>query len=74
MYLKILATPGARKELVEEVASDTWRVSVRQPPSRNLANIRIRQIVAERLGVPFTQVRILTGHRGRSKIISVTNQ
>ncbi len=63
MYLKILATPSARKERVEEMENGILHISVREPASQNHANTRVRQIIAERLQVPVSQVRILTGHR-----------
>lgn len=70
MYLKVFVTPGARKEAVEEVG-DTLRIAVREPAEQNRANMRVRELVALRLGLPFGKVRILTGHRSRSKMMSI---
>lgn len=74
MYLKVIVTPGARKERIEEKDSETLYISVREKASRNCANTRIREILAERLGVALTQVRILTGHHSRSKMISISTR
>lgn len=71
MYIKALVTPGARKERLEEKAPDTFLVSVREPAERNLANTRVRELLAARFSVPVSQVRILTGHRGSSKMIAI---
>jgi len=71
MYLKVFVTPGARQEKVEE-RGETLAISVREPASGNRANDRVREIIAQRQGVPLGKVRILTGHRSRAKIISVT--
>lgn len=71
MYLKVLVTPGARKETVEE-KGETLVISVREPAERNLANTRVRELVALRFGTPIGSVRILTGHHSRVKMISVT--
>ena len=71
MYLKVFVTPGARQEKVEE-RGETIAISVREPASGNRANDRVREIIAQRQGVPLGKVRILTGHRSRAKIISVT--
>lgn len=74
MYIKVFVTPGAKKEKVEE-KGDTLAISVREPASGNRANDRVREIVALREGVAVGKVRILTGHRSRSKMVSVaTNQ
>jgi len=71
MYLKVLVTPGARKETVEE-KGDTLSIAVREPAQGNLANTRVRELVALRFQQPIGSVRILTGHRSRVKMISVT--
>jgi len=71
MYIKVLVTPGARKEKIEEKDNDALVVSVREPASGNHANKRVREIIAERKGVSVAQVRILTGHHSRVKMISV---
>jgi len=70
MYLKVIVTPGARREKVEE-KGETLLISVREPASGNRANTRVREIVAARVGKPVGKVRILTGHRSRVKMISI---
>ncbi|HUY62223.1 MAG TPA: DUF167 domain-containing protein [Candidatus Paceibacterota bacterium] len=72
MYLKVFVTPGARRERVEE-KDDILVVAVREPAAGNRANKRVREIVATRSSVPVGRVRILTGHRSRSKIVSIDN-
>ena len=72
MYIRVFVTPGARRENVEE-DGDTLVLAVREPATANRANTRVREIIALREGVPFGNVRILTGHRSRVKMISVIN-
>jgi len=72
MYIKVLVTPGAKREKVEE-KGETLLVSVREPASGNHANTRVREIVAMRVGKPLAKVRILTGHRSRAKMISIND-
>ena len=71
MYIKVFVTPDAKKEKVEE-KGETLLISVREPASQNLANTRVRELVASRLRIGVEKVRILTGHRSRAKMISVT--
>ncbi len=71
MYIKVLVTPGARREKVEE-KGEALVVSVREPASGNRANDRVREIIAMRVGKPLGSVRILTGHRSRVKMISIS--
>lgn len=72
MYIKVFVTPGAKREKVEE-KGETLLISVREPASGNRANDRVREILAERFGKPFGKVRILTGHRSRGKMVSITS-
>ena len=71
VYIKVFVTPGARKEKVEE-KRETLLISVKEPALGNCANDRVREIIAERFGALVGNVRILTGHRSRGKMVSVT--
>ncbi len=71
MYIKVFVIPGARKERVEEKEDGVFIISVRENASGNCANTRIREIIAYKKGVPVANVRILTGHHSRGKMISV---
>lgn len=71
MYLKIRAVPGAKKDLIEVLSTDTWKVSVRAPAERNLANQRIIELVAGKLGLPSKQIRLVSGHQSPNKILSL---
>ena len=71
MFIKVFVTPGAKKEKVEK-KGDALAISVREPAVQNFANTRVRELVAARFKAPVGNVRILTGHRSRAKMISVT--
>ena len=71
MYVRVNATPEAKKEHVERLASDRYAISVREPAERNLANGRIRELLARELGVLEGAVKLVSGHRSRHKIFSV---
>ncbi len=72
MYIKVLVTPGAKRERVEE-KGEALVISVREPASGNRANNRVREIVAMRVARPLGKVRILTGHRSRVKMVSISS-
>lgn len=71
MYLKVTAITGAKKENLVKKKEDHFVISVREKPERNLANIRIRELVAIELNVALGAVRILNGHHERGKILSI---
>ncbi len=72
MFIKVFVTPGAKKEKVEE-KGETLAIAVREPAMGNRANDRVREIIAERVGAPLGKVRILTGHRSRAKMVSISS-
>lgn len=72
MFIKVLVTPGARKETVSQM-DESLVISVREPAEGNRANTRVREIIALRHKVPLTKVRILTGHHSRSKMVSISS-
>lgn len=68
----VWARPGSR---VEQIVWDPWRdrwvVHCREPAQGGRANEAILRLLAERLGVPSSSVRYLTGHRSSSKWVEV---
>ncbi|OGG62290.1 hypothetical protein A3I46_03630 [Candidatus Kaiserbacteria bacterium RIFCSPLOWO2_02_FULL_54_13] len=72
MYIKVFVTPGAKREKVGE-KNDALVISVREPASNNMANTRVREIIAMRVGKPVGKVRILTGHSSRVKMVSIND-
>jgi uncharacterized protein YggU (UPF0235/DUF167 family) len=71
-YIKVFVTPGAKKDKVE-TKGETLLIATREPASGNRANLRVRELVAEHLSKPLSHVRILTGHRSRGKMISISS-
>lgn len=73
MFLKVFVTPDAKKERVEE-KDGILLIAVKEPAERNQANKRVRELVATRLGIPVSKVRIMSGHRSRGKMLSITTE
>lgn len=71
MYITVMVTAGARREVVEKVSDNVFEISVREPAQHNLANKRVVELIARAFTVPTHHTRIISGHRSRKKIISV---
>lgn len=71
MFVHVTVTPGAKKERVTKSASGRYTIEVREEAERNLANERVRVLVARECGVVVGAVRIIAGHRSRTKVMSV---
>ena len=71
MYIKVRVLAGAKKEAFVVEKPDHFKISVRQKAERNEANTRVRELVAEHLGVPLASVRIINGHHSPQKLLSI---
>lgn len=70
-YIKVWVNPGSKKEKLENIDATTYEISVKQPAERNLANIRIKELLALELKIPVQKIRMISGHRSGSKIFSI---
>ena len=71
MQITIRVFPKAKKRSVRKTGSGEYEVSVKSPPERNEANEETLGLITEHLGVPRENMRIVTGHRKRKKIIEL---
>lgn len=71
MYVKVRVVAGMRKEKIKKVDDVTFEMTVKEPAERNLANKRIRTILAQEYNTEEGKVRIVTGHHSQSKIFDV---
>lgn len=70
--VRVHVFPDASKERWIVRDNLTFEAYVREPAQHNLANVRVRGLVARHFSVPLTAVRQSTGHQSRSKLFLVT--
>lgn len=71
MYVHARVRAGAKKEEVEDAGDNRLRIAVREPAEQNLANRRVIGPVARHYRAVPGKVRLVSGHRSPSKILSV---
>lgn len=71
VYIKVRVRAGAKEESISLVKEGEFQVAVRQKAERNMANTRVRELVAAHCGVPVAKIRIVSGHHSPSKIFSL---
>jgi len=64
--------PNAKKERVTKLADLRFEIRVKEPAERNLANHRVRELLADHFGVTKGDVQLVTGHHSRVKMFDVT--
>lgn len=68
MYIKVKVIPKAKKEQFEQIDTDTFRIAVREPAERNMANTRVQELIAHHFKIPTKAARIIGGHRTPAKL------
>lgn len=67
----VRVSPRARRDSIEGVAGGALRVRVAAPPLEDRANEALRRLLAERLNIARTAVRIVGGEHSRLKRVEV---
>ena len=71
MYVKVHVYAGMKKESVTKLKDNTYEIVTKAPAERNLANQKVREVIAEAYRVSIQQVRIVNGHHNPSKLLEV---
>ena len=71
MYIKVKATPGAKKESFVQKNVTTFEIKVKEPARMNLANKRIIELIAAHFKKTIEKVRMVNGHRHSSKLLYI---
>lgn len=70
-YIHLKVTTGAKKESWRKKSEDHFLVSVKEKAERNMANVRVLELVAEHFAVSINKVRIVNGHHHPSKLLII---
>ena len=69
--LEVRVQPRAKRNALEAVEGRALKAYVTAPPEGGKANDALVALVAKALGVAKGRVRIVRGHRGRNKLVSI---
>lgn len=73
MYVSVHVSAGSKRESVESLTKGRLKISVKEPAERNLANRRVRELVARHFLVPLNKVRLISGHTSPAKIFDIAD-
>lgn len=71
MYVHVRVMANAKREEFIVKKNDSFVVRVKERAEQNMANTRVRELVALHFSVPVAAVRIVNGHHEPSKLLSV---
>ncbi|MHC4481572.1 MAG: DUF167 domain-containing protein [Planctomycetota bacterium] len=69
--MALQVVPGAGRDRLYGEHGGRLKLSVSAPPERGKANRAVRRLLAARLGVNPSQIRILSGHNSRLKEVLI---
>ncbi len=72
MMLQVHVQPGARSEGLVRWEGDVLYLRVKAPPREGRANAAVERLLAGRLGMAPSAVRVVRGASGRIKLVEVT--
>jgi len=71
MYIKVRVYPKSKKEEFIQISPNRFEIKVKEKAERNIANLRIREILAENFETELGNVKIVNGHHSPLKLISI---
>ena len=74
MYVRVAVYPGSKKESVTEQGPHRYEIKVKEPAERNLANKRVKEILASHYKTTESKVRLVSGHQNSRKIFAVPDE
>jgi uncharacterized protein len=71
IILSVRVAPRSSRNAIEGEHQGALRIRLTAPPSDDRANGSLRRVLAERLNVPISAVRIVAGEKSRSKRVEI---
>ncbi|HHT9131442.1 MAG TPA: DUF167 domain-containing protein [Candidatus Tripitaka californicus] len=71
MILHVRAQPGARKDAIVGERADSLKVRITAPPEKGKANEAIVRLLAEKLGLKKSAIRVISGETSRDKRVLI---
>jgi uncharacterized protein (TIGR00251 family) len=68
----VRVSPRASRDAIEGEHAGSLKVRLTAPPIEDRANESLRRLLAQRLAVPLSAVRIVAGEKSRTKRIAIS--
>lgn len=69
--LRVRVVPGSAAPGIAGRHGDDWKIRVREAPERGRANDAVLELLAGALSVPKRDLRLVSGHGSRTKIVEL---
>jgi uncharacterized protein (TIGR00251 family) len=69
--LRLRVSPGAGRTEVVGRLGEAWKVKVNAAPERGRANEAVLRLLSDRLGLPRSELTLVSGRTGREKVVEL---
>ena len=69
--LRLRVSPGAGRAEIVGRHGEAWKVRVTAPPERGRANQAVVRLLAERLAIPPSGLKVVSGLSSRDKVVEL---
>lgn len=67
------AQPGAKRSEISGLHGERLKVRIAAPPLEGRANEALIELLAQRLGLPRSKLRVSKGLQGRTKLVEIAD-
>ncbi|MDP2909617.1 MAG: DUF167 domain-containing protein [bacterium] len=71
MKISVKVKTKARKEGVEEISENQFKISVKEPPEKGKANERVIELLSEFFKTAKSNIEIVSGATSKHKIVEI---
>ena len=71
MRIELKVITRAKKEAVEKISENSYKVKVALPPEKLKANKRVIELLSKELGIKKRDIRIISGETSSKKILEI---
>jgi len=71
MRISLKVTTRAKKEGIEKISENSYRIKVSLPPEKGKANKRVIELLSEEFDIKKQNIRIVSGETSSRKIIDI---
>lgn len=71
MQITVRVFPGAKRDQVAQISSDSFQVRTTAVAKDNQANLAMIKLLADYLGIKKSQLLIISGEKNKNKILQI---
>ena len=71
MRIELKVITRAKKEIVEKISENSYRIKVSLPPEKGKANKRVIELLSKEFGISKQYIRIISGEISNRKTIEI---